>query len=169
MKAVLALTVALVAAGTASAGLGPPARVTLDGGSGARPGMSPAAVSAKWGVHLRPSYEVSPRCGTAGIRLTGMRGHVVFTPRGRFGAVFLQEGVVTGRAIRIGSTLAQLRRTYPKLSSRPNKYIHGARDYFARRARAPHWELRFDVNPQKRVTQIAFGEHSAVRLVEGCA
>ena len=131
--------------------------------------MSPTAVSAQWGVPLRPNYEVSPTCGTASIKLPGVRGHAIFMPRGRFGAVFFQGGAVTGRGIGIGSTLAQLRRVYPKLSSRPNMYIHGGRDYFARRARAPHWELRFDVSPKKRVTQIAFGERTAVRLVEACA
>jgi hypothetical protein len=169
MKAVLVLAVALVAGGTAAAGLNPPVRVTLDGVGGARPGMGVAALSATWGVRLRPSYEIRSTCGTTRIAQPGMEGQVIFMPRGRFGAVFFRDGAVTGRDIRIGSSLAQLRRAYPKLSSLPDKYIHGARNYFLRRTRAPHWELRFDVSPKKRVTQIAFGERASVRLVEGCA
>ena len=163
------LAFSLVFAGLAAAELGPPARVTLDGVGGARPGMGVAAVSAKWGVPLRPNYEVRPTCGTARIERPGILGHAIFMPRGRFGAVFFQNGAVTGRGIRIGSTLAQLQRAYPKLSSRPDRYIHGGRNYFLRRARAPHWELRVDVSPEKRVTQIAFGERASVRLDEGCA
>jgi hypothetical protein len=169
MRAVLVLASTLVATGAAAARLGVPARVTLDGVGGARPGMSVAAVSAKWGVSLRPNYEVRPPCGTAGIERPGIAGQAIFMPRGRFGAVFFRSGAVTGRGIRIGSTLAQLRRAYPKLSSRPDRYIHGGRNYFLRRVRAPHWELRVDVSPEKRVTQIAFGERASVRLDEGCA
>jgi len=169
MRAVLVLVSALAAAGTAAAGLTTPARVTLEGVGGARPGMSVAAVSAKWGVRLRPDYEVRANCGTARIERPGIMGEAIFMPRGRFGAVFFRSGAVTGRGIRIGSTLAQLRRAYPKLSSRPDRYIHGGRNYFLRRARAPHWELRVDVSPEKRVTQIAFGERASVRLDEGCA
>ena len=159
----------LAAAGAATAGLITPARVTLDGVGGARPGMNVAAVSAEWGVPLRPNYEVRPTCGTARIERPGIVGHAIFMPRRRFGAVFFQNGAVTGRGIRIGSTLAQLLRAYPKLSSRPDRYMHGSRNYFLRRARAPHWELRVDVSPEKRVTQIAFGERASVRLDEGCA
>ena len=169
MRAVLALASTLATAGAAAAGLGPPARVTLDGVGGARPGMSVAAVSATWGVPLRANYEVRPTCGTAGIERQGMVGQAIFMPRGRFGAVFFRSGAVTGRGIRIGSTLAQLLRAYPKVSFRPDRYIHGGRNYFVRRARAPHWELRLDVSAEKRVTQIAFGERAAVRLDEGCA
>jgi hypothetical protein len=169
MRAVLVLASALAAAGVAAAGLGTPARVTLDGVGGARPGMNVAAVSTEWGVALRPNYEVRPTCGTARIERPGIVGQAIFMPRGRLGAVFFRNGAVTGRGIRIGSTLAQLRRAYPKLSSRPDRYIHGGRNYFLRRARAPHWELRVDVSPEKRVTQIAFGERASVRLDEGCA
>jgi hypothetical protein len=169
MSAVLVLASSLLAAGAAAAGLSAPARVTVNGVDGARPGMSVEAVSAKWGVPLRPSYEVRPTCGTARIERPGIAGQAIFMPRGRFGAVFFRKGAVTGRGIRIGSTLAQLRRAYPKLSSRPDRYIHGGRNYFLRRARVPHWELRVDVSPEKRVTQIAFGERASVRLDEGCA
>ena len=102
-------------------------------------------------------------------RAEGIAGEAIFMPRGRFGAAFFRSGAVTGRGIRIGSTLAQLRRAYPKLSSRPDRFMHGSRNYFLRRARAPHWELRVDVSPEKRVTQIAFGERASVRLDEGCA
>src|SRR5688572_33484548 len=117
VRLVLVLAFAVVPAGLAADGLGTPARVTLDGVGGARPGMSAAAVSAKWGVPLRPNYEVRPGCGTARIERPGIAGQAIFMPRGRFGAVFFRNGAVTGRGIRIGSTLAQLRRAYPKLSS----------------------------------------------------
>ena len=147
MRVVLVLASTLAAAGAAAAGLSAPARVTLDGVGGARPGMSVAAVSAEWGVPLRPNYEVRPTCGTASIERPGIVGQAIFMPRGRFGAVFFRRGAVTGRGIRIGSTLAELRRAYPNLSSRPDRYIHGGRNYFLRRARAPHWELRVDVSP----------------------
>jgi hypothetical protein len=166
---VVVLACALLPAGLAAAGIVTPVRVTLDGVVGARPGMSVAAVSAKWGVAVRPNYEVRPTCGTARIKRPGIVGQAIFMPPGRFGAVFFRNGAVTGRGIRIGSTLTQLRRAYPKLSSRPDRYIHGGRNYFLRRARAPHWELRVDVSPAKRVTQIAFGERASVRLDEGCA
>jgi hypothetical protein len=169
MRLVLLLASTFTTAGVAAAGLITPARVTLDGVGGAHPGMKVAAVSAAWGVHLRPSYEVRPTCGTSSIKRSGIKGEAIFMPRGRFGAVFFRSGAVTGRGIRIGSTLAQLRRAYPRLSSRPDRYIHGGRNYFLRRARAPHWELRVDVSPEKRVTQIAFGDRASVRLDEGCA
>ena len=166
---VLALAFTLAASGAAAAGLSTPAHVTLDGVGGARPGMSVAAVSAEWGVPLRPNYEVRPTCGTASIARPGIVGQAIFMPRGRFGGVFFRRGAVTGRGIRIGSTLEELRRAYPNLSSRPDRYIHGGRNYFLRRTRAPHWELRVDVSPKKRVTQIAFGERASMRLDEGCA
>jgi hypothetical protein len=169
MRTVLVLALTLATAGAAAAGLGTPVRVTVDGVGGARPGMTVAAVSAKWGMRLRPDYEVRPTCGTASIERPGIRGQAIFMPRGRFGAVFFRKGAVTGRGIRIGSTLAQVRRAYPNLTSRPDRYLHGSRNYFLRRARAPHWELRIDVSPEKRVMQIAFGERTSVRLDEGCA
>ena len=165
----LALAVAFIAVTAAPAAIVPPARVTLDGVAGARPGMRAAAVSAAWGMPLRFSYEVRPDCGQATIDERGLRGSALFTPRDRFGAVFFRRGAVTGRGIRIGSTLAQLRGAYGTLPSRPDRFAHGTRQYFLRRRRAPHWELRFDVGPTKRVTQIAFGTRGAVRLDEGCA
>jgi hypothetical protein len=166
----LAAVVALVAAGAAAADLRAPVRLTLDGVAGVRPGMSVAAVAARWGVHLRPDYSASPDCGPAEIRrLAGIEGYAVFMPRGRFGAVFLRRGAVTGRGIRIGSTLAEVRRTYRSLTSRPNRYFPGARYYFVRRSTEPHWELRIDVATNRRVTRIVFGTRDAVRLDEACA
>ena len=165
----LVLAAALISAGAGIAGVDPPVRVTLDGVAGARPGMSVQAVSAAWGLPLRPTYEVRPGCGQALIQERGLEGYAIFMPRGRFGAVFLRKGAVTGRGIRIGSTLVQLRRAYANLTSRPDRYIHGGRHYFLRRVRAPHWQLRFDVSPGRRVTQIVFGNRESVRLDEGCA
>jgi hypothetical protein len=169
MKLVLVLACALPASAAAEAALRAPVLMTVDGVSGARPGMSVDAVSERWGMRLRPSYEVRPTCGQAFIDRPGIKGYAIFMPRGRFGAVFLRRGAVTGRGIRVGATLAQLTRAYPILGSRPDRYIHGGRQYFFRRKRSPHWQLRFDVSPRKRVTQIAFGEHVSVRLDEGCA
>jgi hypothetical protein len=146
-----------------------PVRMTLDGAGGARPGMTVAEVSTAWGMRLRPTYEVRPDCGQAFLETRGLRGYAIFMPRGRFGALFLRKGAISGRGVRIGSSLADLRRRYPRLTSRPDRYAHGGRQYFLRRARAPHWELRFDVGPGKRVTQIVFGDRASVRLDEGCA
>ena len=168
LAVVLASAAAMVAM-TAPAALAPPARMTLDGVAGARPGMGVAAVSAAWGLRLRPTYEVRPGCGQAFVDERGLEGYAIFMPRGRFGALFLRKGAVTGKGIRIGSTLAQLQRAYATLTSRPDRYLHGSRNYFLRRARAPHWHLRFDVGRTKRVTQIAFGSRESVQLDEGCA
>jgi hypothetical protein len=51
----------------------------------------------------------------------------------------------------------------------PGRLLLEVRNYLLRRARAPHWELRVDVSPEQRVTQIAFGERAFVGLDEGCA
>jgi hypothetical protein len=64
-----------------------------------------------------------------------------------------------------GVAAAGLRRAHPTLSPRPDRYVHGGRNYFLRRAQAPHR----DISPEKRVTQTAFGEHGSARLDEGCA
>ncbi|HEY6030755.1 MAG TPA: hypothetical protein VIU44_09335, partial [Gaiellaceae bacterium] len=71
----------------------------------------------------------------------------------------------TDTGIRIGSTLADLRRVYGKrLESRPDKYEPGARNFFVTK----RWQLRFDVSRRGRVTAIGFGD-AGVRLVEGCS
>ena len=145
-----------------------PARVTLDGVGGVRPGLTERQVEARWGIRLRLDNAFGLECQPAPVRVGTLDGYAIFL-RGRFGALFLRRGAVTGNGVRIGSTLTQLRRAYGRgLTSRPNKYTPGARDFFVRRARAPHWQLRIDVSPRGRVTQIAFGD-DAVRLVEGCA
>jgi len=145
-----------------------PAPVTLAGISGAAPGMTPAQVSAKWGVKLRPQRMAGSDCSAAGVLRKGMTGYVVFQ-NGRFGAAFFRKGARTDSGISIGSTRKALEAAYgAALRSRPNKYEPGARDYFVRRSAKPRWQLRFDVSPKGRVEGIAFGDRS-VELVEGCA
>jgi hypothetical protein len=76
--------------------------------------------------------------------------------------------VRTPSGIRVGSTVAELRRTYgSRLTSAPAKYVPGGRDYFLRRAQAPHWRIRFVASPRGKITQIAFGAR-AVGYVEAC-
>ena len=165
----LAAGAALAAATAAGAAL-LPVRVTFEGVAGARPGMTPAAVSTLWAIRVRPSYELRPGCGEAVLRgWDGVTGTAIFMPRDRFGAVFFREGATTARGIAIGSSVAAVRRAYPGMTSRSSRFHHGGREWVARRATAPRWELRFDVDRSGRVTQIAFGTQAAVRLDEGCA
>ena len=56
---------------------------------------------------------------------------------------------MSGKGIGVGSTLAELRDAYGTLPSRPDRYVHGGRQYFLRRSRASHWELRFDVGIER--------------------
>jgi hypothetical protein len=171
MKAgALVAVMAFAVVGDAASELRGPVRVTLDGVAGVRPGMSVASVSERWGIELRPDYPSIPGCGEAEIRQrTPIVGYVVFWPRRRFAGVFFRRGAQTGRDIRIGSTLSELRRAYGSLRSQPNRYVPGGREFFVRRRAAPHWELRIDVGSTGRVTQIAFGTHAAVQLDEGCS
>ena len=163
----LAVPIVLLTAGAAAAHLRAPVRVSLEGVDGVRPGMPTDLVEERWGVSLRPSYELSHDCGPADIRgVPGVDGYAVFMPHDRFGAVFLSRGAVTGRGIHIGSKLAQLRRAYRGLTSAPNRF--GGRYWFARRTASPRWELRFDV-ADGSVQRIVFGTRKAVRLDEACA
>ena len=168
---VLATCNRLAVASAAGAAIGAPLRVTLDGVAGAQPRVERGQpCRSAGGRELRPTYEVRPDCGQAFLGRSGLDGYALFMPHDRFGALLLapRSGHREGRA-GSASTPAQLRAAYSRLRSRPDRYVHGGRQYFVRRARAPHWELRFDVSPGKRVTQIAFGTQGAVRLDEGCA
>jgi len=78
-------------------------------------------------------------------------------------------GQPTPSGIRIGSTLAELRRAYGSRLTREHALY--ARDlwlYYLRRTREPHWLLRFDVSTD-RVQRIGFGESGYVIAQEGCA
>jgi hypothetical protein len=148
-----------------------PAPVTLDGVGGAVPGMTPRQVSARWHVTLqlsRPIGAPGSTCRTAAVRAGSLHGYALFED-GRLGAVFFDRGATTPSGIRIGSSEAALRRTYPgRLRREGHAYVHGGHYYFLTRRRAPHWRIRFDTNARGRITQIGFGAR-AVSYVEGCA
>lgn len=145
-----------------------PAKLTLQGVGGVRPGMTLAMVEARWGIRLQLSRVASPGCATATVRRGGMSGYVLFE-NDRFAAVWFSKGAVTPAGVRIGSTVGALQKAYGfRLGSRRNLYTPGARDYFLRSPSGPRWELRFDVSARGRITEIAFGNR-AVRYVEGCS
>ena len=159
---------AAVAAAPALAGAPASGLVTLDGVSGAVPGMRPAQVADALGAPVRLMGPASDVCRVALISAGPLRGYAIFEDR-RLGALFFEKGARTGKGIRIGSTVADLEAAYGnRLRSQPDKYVPGARNLFVRRAKAPHWELRFDVSKAGKVTTIAQGARP-VRYVEACS
>jgi hypothetical protein len=146
-----------------------PAPVTLDGVGDVVPGMTPAQVSARWGLPIRLGRDtVSPGCQTATVSKGGVRGYPLFENR-RFGAVFFDRGARTPSGITIGSTVAQLRRAYgSRLRVEHHAYVPRGHYFFLRRRQRPHWQIRFDSNAKNRITQIAFGGRAAT-YIEGCA
>jgi hypothetical protein len=161
------LAAGLALAASASASAAPPL-VTVHGFGGATPGMRVQQVESTLGVDLDvQTLGPGGSCGTAILHVPGLRGYALFL-HGRLGSLWFERGVRTDRGVRIGSSLGALRAAYPKLRSRPSKYVPNARDYFVRRPGPPHWRLRFDVSAGGNVTSIAFG-NTSVFLVEGCA
>ncbi len=143
-----------------------PSIVTLDGVGDVRPGMTVTQVEQRFGIDLHPAA-FGPGCTRASFRSDMVRGNAIFV-RGRLGSLWFDRGIVAGRGIGIGASLATLRRAYRTLELRRDPEVAGVRNAFVRRTRAPHWRLRFDLSPQGRVTQIAFGDQS-VLLADGCA
>jgi hypothetical protein len=82
--AALAGVVVLLAVGASAASLHAPVRVTLDGVAGVHPGMSAAAVSARWDVDLHLDWEL--RIDVAA------NGRVTQIAFGTHAAVRLDEG-----------------------------------------------------------------------------
>jgi hypothetical protein len=158
-----ALAAAPALAGTTADGL-----VTLDGVSGATPGMSPAQVADALGAPVKLTGPAADVCRVAKIAAGPLRGYAIFEG-GKLGALFFEKGAHTGKGIRIGSRAADLQAAYgERLRSQPDKYVPDARNMFVRRARSPHWELRFDVSKAGKVTTIAQGARQ-VRYVEACS
>lgn len=142
-----------------------PAIVTLDGAGTIRPGLTPEEVERRLGTRLR--RERFGVC-TMAFFAPGIPARYAIFWRGRLGSLWFEGDIRTGRGIRIGSSLADVRAAYPRTSVRRDHYVRDARNVFVRRAHEPHWRLRFDVSPRGRVTRIAFGNWT-VFLVEGCA
>lgn len=142
-----------------------PAPVTLHGVGGVTPGMTPAQVSAAWGVPIRLNTAPGSTCATAAIRKGKLQGYAIFEKK-RFGAVFFVKGpVATDSGIHLGSTLAQVKKVYgARAKVLPDKYTPRAKNVFVGGA----WKLRFDVSATGRVTVIAFGG-VPVTYVEACS
>jgi hypothetical protein len=148
----------------------PPALLSLDGISGARPGVAARRLEVLWGVRLHiEASPAFPGCRTAIVHVAGITGAVMFSGE-RWTAAWFTNGVRTREGIHIGSTLADVRRAYGTALSREHSlYVRGAWIYYVRRQRAPHWRLRFDVTSSGAVEQIGFGATPDVLTQEGCA
>jgi hypothetical protein len=142
-----------------------PSIVTLDGVGDVQPGLTVTEVERRFEINLHPAA-FGPGCTRASFRSGIVRGNAIFV-RGRLGSLRFDRGVIAGRGIAIGATLAAIRRAYRRLDIRSDPELPGVKNVFVRRTRAPHWRLRFDVSPQGRVTRIAFGDQS-VLLADGC-
>ena len=147
-----------------------PALVTLNGISGARPGISAAQLESLWGFRLKlegsPGF---PGCKEGSFRVRGISGAVLFV-KGRWRAAWFTRGVQTSARIRIGSTLSMLKQAYgPGLFREHALYVRGLWLYYVRRMSSPHWRLRFDVGADGHVERIGFGAYPDVTAQEGCA
>ena len=142
-----------------------PSIVTLDGVGDVWPGLAVTQVEQRFEIDLRPAV-FAPGCTRATFRSDMVRGNAIFV-RGRLVSLWFDRGVIAGRGIGIGATLAALRRAYRQLEIRKDLEVPGVRNVFVKRTRAPHWRLRFDLSPQGRVTRIAFGNQT-VLLADGC-
>jgi hypothetical protein len=142
-----------------------PSIVTLDGVGDVRPGLALTQVEQRFEIDLHPAV-FGPGCTRASFRSDMVRGNAIFV-RGRLASLWFDRGVIAGRGIGIGASLAAIRRAYRQLVIRPDLKVAGVRNVFVRRTRAPHWRLRFDLSPQGRVTRIAFGDQS-VLLADAC-
>lgn len=169
--AVLALAIGVLAGRVAVASASVqllPAPVTLDGVGGVTPGMSVAEVERRWGVRLNVGGGGTSECQTAAVRAGGMRGDALFE-NGRLGAVWFNRGARTPAGIETGSTLNELIKAYgSRLQAVNGAYTPGTYSFFLRRKASPHWEIRFDLAMNGRVSSIGFGNH-AVHYVEGCS
>lgn len=112
MRSLLVLASTSAVAGVAAAGISEPVRVTLDGVAGARPGMTAAAVSAAWGVPVRPNYEVRPTCGTAEVKRPGI----------------VAQAIGRVRRACVGAARRRLRLTRADVSRSPLATLNAAND-----------------------------------------
>ena len=142
-----------------------PSIVTLDGVGDVRPGLAVTQVEQRFEIDLRPAV-FSPGCTRALFRSDMVRGNAIFV-RGQLASLWFDRGVIAGRGIGIGASLAAIRRAYRQLEIRRDLELPGVRNVFVKRTRAPHWRLRFDLSPQGRVTRIAFGNQTLL-LADGC-
>ena len=94
-----------------------PSIVTLDGVGDVRPGMTVTQVEQRFGIDLHPAA-FGPGCTRASFRSDMVRGNAIFV-RGRLGSLWFDRGIVAGRGIGIGASLATLRRAYRTLEAPP--------------------------------------------------
>ena len=162
MRRLLPVLVALVFATTAA---GAPsqklAAVTLDGVGGVVPGMTVAQIEQLWGWSIQP---VGRPCGFVPFGVGGVHGRALFSD-GKLGALFFDRGATTLSGIGIGTKLSVLVKRF----GANLKTQAGSQFLFLVRHDAPHWQIRFDLDPATRtVAQIGFGEDWYVHVLAGC-
>lgn len=141
-----------------------PGTITFDGVSNVKVGMTVAQAERQIGHDIKPSYNVSPPCGTA----TLSKRHRVYA---------LLDGKVikridvrgtrfrTSRGVHVGDSVSTLRARYPgKLVATRNFYT-GDPQYEQRSGRR---KIVFFTNG-RAVTEISTGTKPEIDYVEGCA
>jgi hypothetical protein len=87
--------------------------------------MTERQVERAWQLELEPDRELGLDCSSARFRQGSLEGYVIFE-RKRLGSIWVRAGGRTGRGVRVGSTLAELKAAEDVVS-----VLHGS---------APFWE-----------------------------
>ena len=147
---------------------GLPAPVTLTDIGGARLGMTATELSRVWSTSVVPAGGTGPDCQTAQFTTGGVQGFAIFS-QGRLASLWFSGPVMrTDLGIGVGSTLAAVRTAYAPLTETRSEYNPKAIIAYYEPGGPGTAGLRFSVNPEGSVAELAWGDKS-IHLLEGCA